>query len=210
MKRLYIPLIWELALVIATIVMPKQAFNLFFIFYLGLLLYFYFFYKQFSFRKLHSQFCKFKDFWLPVALTFAGLFAAGKLREYISYNFSFIYDEHAVSIIVDNNLLPTFFYALMMIVMKPVAEELFFRRALISFDNKKKTAIYTVISLLLCALVRAHGLLGIAEYVLIALPVTIAYLLTKNVYVTVMAHVLFELYDNAYEVVYTVGRILLR
>ena len=210
LNRLYIPLLWELALVIATIVVPKQAFNLFFVFYLGLLVYFYFIHKQFSFRKMRSHFGKIKEFWLPVLITFGGLFAAGKLREFITMTYSYDIDDHVVNIIVENDLIPTLVYAFMMIVMKPVAEEFFYRRALISFDNKKKTAILTVVSLLLCSIARAHGWLGIAEWMIMALPVTIAYLSTKNVYVTVMAHVLFELYDNAYEVVYTVGRILYR
>ena len=58
LKRIYIPMAWELAFVIATIIWPKQAFHLFFGFYSGLLIYFYFIYKQFSFRKLHKNFGK--------------------------------------------------------------------------------------------------------------------------------------------------------
>ncbi len=210
MKRLYLPLIWELAFVIATFLLPKQAFHLFFGFYLGLLIYFYFIYKQFSFRKLYKNFGRPVKFWIPVILTWTGLFLASQLREYLSMNFSFYLEEGTVSIIVHNDLIPTFFYALMMIVMKPVAEEFFFRKALISFDSKSQTVIFTLISLVLCALTRAHGPLGILEWVIMALPVTIAYIATKNIYISVMAHVLFEFYDNIYEVVYTVGRILNR
>ncbi len=210
MKRIYIPLIWELAFIIATILMPKQAFHLFFGFYLGLLTYFYFIYKQFSFRKLYKNFGRFLTFWLPVVATFIGLVLANKFRLFLSSQFSIAIDENAVSIIVHNDIVPTFFYALMMIVMKPVAEELFFRKALIKFDNKRQTIIFTVLSLIMCALTRAHGPLGIFEWMIMALPVTIAYILSKNIYISVMAHVLFEFYDNIYEVVYTVGRILNR
>ena len=210
MKRLIIPLVWEWALVIATILLPMHAFSLFFVFYLGLLLYFYFIHKQFSFRKLHSNFSKIKTFWIPVAITFAGLFAAEKLRLFMQTECSFVGSENVVNIYVENNLFPTLVYALMMIVMKPVAEELFFRKALISFDNKKKTALLTILSLVLCAVARGHGPLGLAEWMLVALPVTIAYLVTKNIYVSVMAHVLFELYNNYYDIVYSVGRIFYR
>ncbi len=210
MKRIYIPLIWELAFIIATILMPKQAFHLFFGFYLGLLVYFYFIYKQFSFRKLYKNFGRALTFWLPVAATFAGLMLANKFRTFLSLQFAFKISEDAVSIIVHNDIVPTFFYALMMIVMKPVAEELFFRKALIQFDSKKQTIIFTILSLIMCALTRAHGPLGIIEWVIMALPVTIAYIVTRNIYISVMAHVLFEFYDNIYEVVYTVGRILNR
>ncbi|MBQ9303258.1 CPBP family intramembrane glutamic endopeptidase [Butyrivibrio sp.] len=210
MKRIYIPIAWEIVFVVATIIWPKQAFHLFFAFYFGLLTYFYFIYKQFSFRKLYKNFGRVLGFWVPVAITFIGLLLAGKLRMLISSQFSFHIDEGAVSIIVHNDLVPTFFYALMMIVIKPVAEELFFRKALIRFDNKKQTIIFAVLSLVLCALTRAHGPLGILEWAIMALPVTIAYIATKNIYISVMAHVLFEFYDNIYEVLYTVGRILKR
>ena len=201
---------WELAFITATIIMPKQAFHLFFGFYLGLLIYFYFIYKQFSFRKLYKNFGRPVTFWLPVLATFVGLLAANRLRMFLSSQFAMSIDEGAVSIIVHNDIMPTFFYALMMIVMKPVAEEFFFRKALISFDNKKQTVIFTIISLVLCALTRAHGPLGIVEWIIMALPVTIAYILSRNIYISVMAHVIYEFYDNIYEVVYTLGRILTR
>ena len=93
-----------------------------------------------------------------------------------------------------------------MIIIKPVAEELFFRKAIIRFGSKKKVLAFTLMSLVLCALSRAHGLLGIAEWILMALPVTIAYVATRNIYISLMAHVLFEFYDNIYDVVYAIAR----
>jgi membrane protease YdiL (CAAX protease family) len=118
--------------------------------------------------------------------------------------------DGTVNIITRNDLLPTFFYALMMIVMKPVAEELFFRKAIISFGSKKRVFVLTIVSLILCAVSRAHGFLGIAEWMIMAIPVTIAYVATRNIYISVMAHVAFEFYDNIYSIVYAVGRILNR
>jgi membrane protease YdiL (CAAX protease family) len=98
----------------------------------------------------------------------------------------------------------------MMIVMKPVAEELFFRKAIISFGSKKRVFVLTIVSLILCAVTRAHGVLGIAEWMIMAIPVTIAYVITRNIYISVMAHVAFEFYDNIYSIVYAVGRIMNR
>ncbi|MCR5670671.1 MAG: CPBP family intramembrane metalloprotease [Butyrivibrio sp.] len=118
--------------------------------------------------------------------------------------------DGTVSIFVSNDIFPTIVYAFMMIVMKPVAEELFFRKAIIKFGSKKKVVAFTILSLLLCALSRAHGFVGIAEWMLMALPVTIAYLATRNIYISVMAHVLFEFYDNIYTVVYAIARIFNR
>ncbi|WP_155828013.1 CPBP family glutamic-type intramembrane protease [Butyrivibrio sp. VCB2006] len=210
MKRLYIPLVWELLFVISTIIMPMQAFHLFFVFYLGLLIYFYYFHKQFSFRKFARNLTRIKRFWLPVALTFIGLMLANDIKnKLILPNFATVRDG-TVSIITRNDILPTFFYALMMIVMKPVAEELFFRKAIISFGSKKRVFVLTLISLILCSVTRAHGFLGIAEWMLMAIPVTVAYVVTRNIYISVMAHVAFEFYDNIYSIVYAIGRILNR
>ncbi len=210
MNQLYIPFLWELLLVISTIFLPKQTLYLFFVFYVGILYYFYYFYKQFSFRKLHKNFGRLVTFWIPVVLTFFGLYIADYLRqEVIPTMFPGVRDGN-VQIIYHNELLPTLMYALMMIVLKPVAEELFYRKAIIKFGSRKKVIAFTILSLLLCAISRAHGLLGIAEWVLMALPVTIAYVATRNIYISLMAHVLFEFYDNIYSVVYTIARIFNR
>ena len=197
--------------VLATIVFPKDTFYLFFVFYLGLLYYFYFLYKQFSFRKLHKNFGRIVTFWIPVLLTFFGLYLANYIR---LHAFPLLFDttkDGTVAIIVrTSELFPTIVYAIMMIIMKPVAEELFFRKAMIKFGSKKKVLAFSLLSLILCALTRAHGLLGIAEWMLMALPVTIAYVATRNIYISLMAHVLFEFYDNIYDVVYAIARFLNR
>ncbi|MBP3274362.1 MAG: hypothetical protein J6L93_05100, partial [Butyrivibrio sp.] len=72
-------------------------------------------------------------FWIPVALTFAGLYIANYIKvQIIPYKFIGVRDG-TVQIIYHNELFPTIIYALMMIVIKPVAEELFYRKALIKF-----------------------------------------------------------------------------
>ena len=210
MRRLYIPLVWELLFVISTIVLPMQAFHLFFVFYLGLLIYFYYFHKQFSFRKFARNLSRIKRFWIPVILTFVGLMLANDIKNRLIQPYFATVRDGTVSIITRNDILPTFLYALMMIVMKPVAEELFFRKTIISFGSKKRVFVLTLVSLILCAVTRAHGVLGIAEWILMAIPVTIAYVATRNIYISVMAHVAFEFYDNIYSIVYAVGRIMNR
>ncbi len=210
MNRLYIPFVWELLFILATIHYPKQTLMLFFVFYLGILYYFYFFYKQFSFRKLYKNFKKVVAFWIPVVLTFFGLYLADFIKTNVIPSLFPLVKDGTVQIIYHNELFPTFIYAIMMIIIKPVAEELFFRKAIIRFGSKKKVLAFTVMSLVLCALSRAHGLLGIAEWILMALPVTIAYVATRNIYISVLAHVIFEFYDNIYSVVYTFARIFNR
>ncbi len=210
MKRLYIPLAWELLFVISTILMPKQAFYLFFVFYAGLLIYFYYFHKQFSFRKFVRNLTRIKMFWVPVLITFIGLLLANDIKNKIIQPLFYTAKDGTISIITKNDIFPTIMYATMMIIMKPVAEELFFRKAIISFGSKKRVFALTIVSLLLCAVSRAHGVLGIAEWILMAIPVTVAYVVTRNIYISVMAHVAFEFYDNIYSIVYAIGRIMNR
>ncbi len=210
MKRLYIPFAWELLSVVSTIIMPKQAFHLFFTFYLGLLIYYYYFHKQFSFRKFARNLKRIKTFWIPVAITFVGMLIANYIKNYVLQSHFSMVRDGTVSIITRNDIIPTIFYAIMMIIMKPVAEELFFRKAIISFGSKKRVFMLTIVSLLLCAVSRAHGLLGVAEWMIMAIPVTIAYVITRNIYISVMAHVIFEFYDNAYSIIYAIGRIMNR
>ncbi len=210
LKRLYIPFAWELLFVISTIILPKQAFHLFFVFYAGLLIYYYYIHKQFSFRKFARNLTRIKRFWLPVAITFVGLLLANFIKNKLILLIFPLPHDGTVSIITRNDIFPTMMYALMMIIMKPVAEELFFRKAIITFGSKKRVFALTVVSLLLCAVSRAHGLLGIAEWIIMAIPVTAAYLMTRNIYISVMAHVLFEFYDNIYSIVYAIGRIMNR
>ncbi|WP_185752658.1 CPBP family intramembrane glutamic endopeptidase [Butyrivibrio sp. AE2032] len=149
-------------------------------------------------------------FWIPVVLTFFGLYLADFIKTNVIPSLFPLVKDGTVQIIYHNELFPTFIYAIMMIIIKPVAEELFFRKAIIRFGSKKKVLAFTVMSLVLCALSRAHGLLGIAEWILMALPVTIAYVATRNIYISVLAHVIFEFYDNIYSVVYTFARIFNR
>ncbi len=210
MKRLYIPFILELVLIIATIIWEKQSFGLFFAYYTGLLIYFYFVYKQFSFRKLRSNFSNLKTFWIPVILTVAGMLLASKFETFIRMTFYSECMDSIVSIPIQNELIPILFDALVCIIMKPVAEELFYRKAIIRFDSKKKVVLLTIASLILCAVTRAHGLIGIATFVVMALPVTIAYIVTRNIYVSIMAHVIFEFISNVYGYAYVVGRLYFR
>ena len=177
---------------------------------MGILYYFYFFYKQFSFRKLYKNFGRVVTFWVPVALTFMGLLLADRIKTFLVQDAFPGVRDGTVMIIYHNQLFPTVVYATMMIVIKPVAEELFYRKALIRFGSKKKVLAFTILSLLLCALSRAHGPLGILEWVLMALPVTVAYVATRNIYISLMAHVLFEFYDNIFSVISSLARIFNR
>ena len=210
MKRLYIPLILELALIITTTFWEKQSFYFVFSFYLGLIVYFFSIEKHFSFGELCSNFADVKKFWIPVVITVAAMLLAYQIQLEISTRMFTEYYESIVHTPTKNEIVPLLFLCLMDMIMRPVAEGIFYRETIISFDSKKKMAILTIVSLILCSITRAHGLVGIATLVILSLPVTIAYLVTKNIYVSVMAQIFFELYNTGFTTVYDFARIYLR
>ena len=210
MKRLYIPLILELALIIVTTIWEKQSFYFCFAFYLGLIVYFYYIKKQFPLGELRSNFGDVKNFWIPVVITVAAMLLAYEVQQKISIQWFTEYYESIVHTPTKNEIVPLLFLCLMDMIMRPVAEGIFYRKAIISFDNKKKMEILTIVSLILCSITRAHGLVGIVTIIILALPVTIAYLVTKNIYVSIMAQIFFELYNTGFTTVYDFARIYLR
>ena len=106
----------------------------------------------------------------------------------------------------------------MSFLLRPVAEEHFFRRGLISFDSKKTMILTTIVSLLLNALIytdfaaypKSLLFFGILKSVLIALPFTLVYLKTRSTSVSIAVHIVFALLQDLPNVVYDLARFTLR
>lgn len=98
-------------------------------------------------------------------------------------------------------------FVLSTICLPPFAEELCFRRALLRPVAGMPIGVLAVISVLLFAAEHALAPLGIAVAAIWALPFTIAYLKTRNVYVVVVAHLVADLVGNVPNVVVALGRL---
>ena len=216
MKRLIFPLLWELIFIVTSILLPNRTLYLYFLFYLGLIIYFR---KDYSFCKQCEVFKDFRKFWLPVLLTSAAIGLCYVIKTRVLMRF-FMVPDGRISIWMSDSFPVVLLFALTTILMEPLAEELFFRQALIVLpekDDGKSRLVHIALiagtvmfSLLICSLSHATGLLGIAEAALMALPLTIVYLKTRNIYIPLLVHFGFNLYDKVPSVVYSLMRLSLR
>ena len=108
------------------------------------------------------------------------------------------------------SLLNVLLYALVTIVLPPFVDSLFYRRAIIRFEKQDLAIITAVAGMILCSLHYALGWPGIIEGVLISLPITIIYLITHNIYISVTAQLIVGLLRHTYTIIYDVARIFTR
>ena len=92
----------------------------------------------------------------------------------------------------------------------PLAEGLFFRWAIVSFRESKDTSLTVVLSLVLNALVHVSAPSGAPILLASALPLLVLYLITKNVHLTILVHMLYCLPLYLKYVIYALARILFR
>jgi membrane protease YdiL (CAAX protease family) len=90
------------------------------------------------------------------------------------------------------------------IILPPITEELFFRKNLISFKNKKVLIITTILSMFLYALEHSLSIFGIILTMIWALPLSISYIKTKNIYVPMTAHFIGNLLGNGIDIILTI------
>ena len=104
------------------------------------------------------------------------------------------------------NLSSLFAFAMTTIILPPIAEELFYRKAMIMFDNKSLLLLTSVIGILLYASVHSLKFLGLLISSIWAIPLTLSYIKYKNIYIPMTAHFICNLLMNGY----TVGLIAIR
>lgn len=200
-SKLTLPVIWQVLFVLSCFLFPESCYiytNFFF--YLGIIIYFYMI-GYFDFKSLFNNLKKGKKFWIPVLWTGLAMTAAFFLSVYISTLFPNIDDE--MIHLSRDNYFKLIIFAVSTIIFPPIAEEIFYRKAFIRFNNKKILILSSIIGMFLYALEHSLALLGIIETMIIAVPLTVSYIKTKNVYVTMTAHFLVNLIGNGITVVLT-------
>lgn len=95
-------------------------------------------------------------------------------------------------------------FALSTMILPPVTEELFYRKSLISFKSKGILIVTAILGMFLYALEHSLSLWGIVLTMIWALPLTISYVKTKNIYVPMTAHMIGNLLENGMDVIMTV------
>ncbi|MBX4258341.1 CPBP family intramembrane metalloprotease [Clostridium estertheticum] len=200
-KQLLIPILWEGLFIVSCVFLPKEYFiytN--FLFYFGIII---FFVQKgyFNLKELKANITSGKKFWFPVALTVLFLILAF-IVSYVPKMFFPNLDEGMIGL-ERNNWLTLILFAISTIIFPPLAEELFYRKAMISFQSKKILFISTIISMLLYALEHSLSLYGISMAMIWAIPFSISYIKTKNIYIPMTAHFIVNLIMNGSSVIIT-------
>lgn len=202
LRKNIIPIIIESVFILSCFIFPKKYFiytN--FIFYLLLLIYFCI-KKDFSLKEWLSNIKDGKRFWKQVSIT-ALLFISAFIITIILENLFPNYNTGTIALRRDSWLTLTIF-AISTIILPAITEETFYRKNMISFQNKRMLISTTLLSMFLYAIEHSLTIWGIFLTMIWALPLSISYIKTKNIYVPMTAHFIGNLLGNGIDVIMTI------
>ena len=202
LRKNIIPIIIESVFILSCFIFPKEYFiytN--FIFYLLLLIYFCI-KKDFSLKEWLRNIKGSKRFWKQVSIT-ALLFVSAFIITIILENLFPNYNTGTIALRRDSWLTLTIF-AISTIILPAITEETFYRKNMISFQNKRMLISTTLLSMFLYAIEHSLTIWGIFLTMIWALPLSISYIKTKNIYVPMTAHFIGNLLGNGIDVIMTI------
>ena len=197
-----IPIMIEIVFIISCFIIPKEYFiyaN--FLFYLLLLIYFYI-KKEFSLKEWLNNIKSGKRFWKQVIITtllfiLAFIITTGLENVFPNYN------TGTIALKIDS-WLKLIIFAISTILLPAITEETFYRKNMISFKSKRILLITTILGMLLYALEHSLTIWGIFLTMIWALPLSVSYIKTKNIYVPMTAHFIGNLLGNGMTVIMTI------
>lgn len=192
------PIIIEILFILWCLFIQGYYIYINFLFYAILGIYFYF-RKDFSFKKWLLFLNSGITFWKQVALTMFFFGIAFIFTNILENIFPYL-NTGMINLRVDNGLELILFIG-STIILPPIVEEVFFRKNLTSFKNKKILILTMLLSMFLYALEHALVIWGIFLYMIWALPLSVAYIKTKNIYVPMTAHAICNIVVNGIIVV---------
>lgn len=197
-KANILPIIIEIIFIISVFVLPSE-YHIYTntLFYLFLLIYI-IRRKDFNFNEWSSKLKSGKNFWKGVMFTFVGFIAAFIITVGVEKIFPSI-DTCAIQLRV-NNWLTLLCFILSTVLLPAVTEEIVFRKNMIII-NRKSIIITSVISVLLFSMEHYLTVWGILLGVVWAIPFTVSYIKTKDVYIPMTAHFLVSLFGNGADIV---------
>ena len=211
-KVFILPVCAEIAFIIYCILYPHQTLAAYTVLYLVLVIYYF---RHISPKRMSTRLQKEHQLWIPLLVALAG---AAAIQVFAQKMFTANYTDGRIAVWTNGSLFHILLFAVVSFLLRPVAEEHFFRRGLISFDSKKTMILTTIVSLLLNALIYTDFaayptsliFFGILKSVLIALPFTLVYLKTRSTSVSIAVHIVFALLQDLPNVVYDLARFTLR
>lgn len=175
------------------------------VFYFGIAVYFIAI-GSISLKSLWSEWKKGKQFWLSVLFCMIGVVISFGVGIAISTLFPNTNDGINAFKIVDIPSLLAF--ALTTIFLPPVAEEAFYRKGIVNFDNKIMMIVTAIIGIILYTSEHSLRPLGLLISSIWAVPFTLSYIRTKNVYVTMTAHFICNVIMNGITVIFLIMKFL--
>ena len=143
-----------------------------------------------------------KQFWGQVIIT-ALLFILAFIITIILENLFPNYDTGTIALKRDS-WLKLIIFAISTIVLPAITEETFYRKNMISFKNKRILLITTISGMFLYSLEHSLTIWGIFLTMVWALPLSLSYIKTKNIYVPMTAHFIGNLLGNGMDVIMTI------
>lgn len=199
--RVSIPILWEVLFVVSCVFLPEQyAVYTNFLFYFGIIIFF-IRNNNFSLKELKANLTAGKKFWMPVGVTFLFL-ALAFVVSYLPKMFFHNLDSGMINL-ERNTWTKLIAFAISTIIFPCLAEELFYRKAMINFKSKKMLFLSTIVSLFLFALEHSITPYGILQAMIWGIPFSIAYIKTKNIYIPMTAHFISDFIGNFPSVVIT-------
>ncbi|WP_231718326.1 CPBP family intramembrane glutamic endopeptidase [Lagierella massiliensis] len=192
------PIIVEVLFVLACLLLQGYFIYINFLFYIVLAIYF-LLREDFSIQEWLDSFKGGKNFWKQVALTILFFCLAFVFTNILENMFPYL-NTGMINLKVDNWLKLVLFIS-STIVLPPIVEEVFYRKNLTSFKNRKILILTTLFSILAYALEHTYAIWGIFLCMIWALPLSISYIKTKNIYVTITAHFICNVIVNGIVVV---------
>lgn len=205
-KTNLLPIIIEVIFIISCFIVPSEYYiytN--FCFYLILAIYFGY-RKDFSLKEWLHNLKNGKKFWKYVILTSLGFIGAFMITTILEGVFS-DFDTGIIGL-RRNSWITLIIFAISTILLPPIVEETFYRKNMISFENKVVLIITTLLGMLMYALEHSLTVWGILLTMIWALPLSISYIKTKNVYVPMTAHFIGNLLGNGISIIFTITALI--
>lgn len=204
--RLIPPVLWEIIFIILFRAFPRMTLYTQMLFYTGIILWFH---RDFSFRRMRKCMQFMEMFWRPVIITVASVLLMNWLTTFMG-NHLFKGIPDGLFGVWTNGNLSLFLYSISTLILMPLAEELFYRRAALFMYTPATLLLSMTLSAMLYSLQHAYGWVGILEYVLISIPLMLSYVLTRDIYVVIMSHFIVNILKSLPSFAYVVARIVLR
>lgn len=200
-KANLIPLIIEILFIVSYYIFPKDDFIYVNAFFYVLLFVYFLISKDLNLKEWFLSFRSGKKYWIQVLLTFLGFMLAFILTTILEGVFPGL--ETGTINLRRDTWLTLGVFAISTILFPAITEETFYRKNLILFDSKKTVIVTTILSMFLYACEHSLAPWGIFLTMIWALPLSLSYIKTRNIYVVMTAHFLGNLLGNGVDVILT-------